>query len=324
MKKIFSILLTGLISTLPFTSCMDDFDTPDTDNFLVTSPTSVGEVNTTIGELKDRYCASNAGADFSRNASNFCTKVKEDLVIEGVVVANDVSGNLYQTLMIRNIDAAAGTDQSIIVGVKNTCLYPYFPLGQRIRINLNGLYVGCYSKVPRIGQPYYTSKGNLNLGPMLLNMCATNVELIGKPDLSAPELVAEDLTTAEGEAWLRASANRIYKNVPRLVTVSGLVKEVQGAAKDRADKGENSGELEPLPKILAPEALYDDGYGVDRTIALKSNTSSVTLRTSTQNEIAFLPIPTGLCSYTGMLTYYDGWQIQLRMTSDIQNLETAE
>lgn len=321
MKKIFSILLTGLVATLPLASCMDDFDAPDTDNFIVTSPTSVGEVNTTIGEIKDRFCASSTGADIARNASNFAFKVNEDLVIEGVVVANDVSGNLYQTLMIRNIDAAAGTDQSIIVAVKNTCLYPYFPLGQRIRINLNGLYVGCYSKVPRIGQPYYTSKGNLNLGPMLLNMCATNVELIGKPDLDAPELVPEDLTTTDGESWLRASANRVYSNVPRLATVSGLIKEVQGAAADIADKGENSGEFEPLPKILAPEALYDDGYGVDRTIRLKSNTSSVVLRTSTQNEISFLPVPTDLRSYTGMLTYYDGWQIQLRTPGDIRQVE---
>lgn len=318
MKKILSLLLFAGCTTLPFASCMDEYDEPNTDNrVVVTSPVSVGEVNTTIGEVKDKYCASSAGADISRNASNFCTRVNEDLVIEGVVVANDVSGNLYQTLMIRNIDAAAGTDQSIILAIKNTCLYPYFPLGQRIKVNLNGLYVGCYSKVPRIGQPYYTSKGNLNLGPMLLNMCATNVELVGEPDLSAPELVPEDLTDATGEAWLRAEANRVYSNVPRLATVSGLISEVQGAAADKADLGANSGNYEPLPKIFAPEALYDDGYGVDRTILLKSNTSKVTLRTSTQNNISFLPIPTDLHSYTGVLTYYDGWQVQLRDTYDI-------
>ena len=318
MKKILSLLLFAGCTTLPFASCMDEYDEPNTDNrVVVTSPVSVGEVNTTIGEVKDKYCASSAGADISRNASNFCTRVNENLVIEGVVVANDVSGNLYQTLMIRNIDAAAGTDQSIILAIKNTCLYPYFPLGQRIKVNLNGLYVGCYSKVPRIGQPYYTSKGNLNLGPMLLNMCATNVELVGEPDLSAPELVPEDLTDATGEAWLRAEANRVYSNVPRLAPVTGLLAAVQGPAPRPRARRPPARLDPPLPKIFAPEALYDDGYGVDRTILLKSNTSKVTLRTSTQNNISFLPIPTDLHSYTGVLTYYDGWQVQLRDTNDI-------
>lgn len=318
MKKILFLLAFGVMATTLLTACMDEHDEPNTDHLIITSPTSVGEVNTTIGAIKDRFCADNTSADFSRNASNFYTKVTDSLVIEGVIVANDISGNLYQTLMIRNIDAEQGTDQSIIVAVKNTCLYPYFPLGQRIRINLCGLYAGCYSKVPRIGQPYWTSKGNLNLGPMLLDMCATHIELVGKPDLNAPELVPEDLTDTEGESWLRATANRTYSNVPRLARVSGLISEVQGDAANTPDKGENSGEYEPLPKIFAPEALYDDGYGVDRTIQLKSNTSKVTLRTSTQNNISYLPIPSDVRTYTGVLTYYDGWQIQLRDTNDIQ------
>lgn len=318
MRKIFSLLLGGFLLTSSLTSCMDQYDEPNTDDYILTSPTSVGEVNATIAQVKAKYCASASKADFSRNQSNFFTKVEEDLVIDGVVVANDVSGNLYQTLMIRNIDAATGSDQCFIVAIKNTCLYPYFPLGQRIKVNLKGLYVGCYSKVPRVGQPYYSSMGNLNLGPMLLDMCRTNIELVGKPDLNAPELVPVDYTTAEGEAWLRASANKTYINTPQLGKVRGLIKEMQNGSDKRAEKGENSGEYEPLPKMFAPEALYDDGYGVDRTIQLQTNTSTVALRTSTQNVISFLPLPSDERTYTGMLTYYDGWQIQLRSVDDIE------
>ena len=318
MKKIFSLLLLCGFSALSvLTSCMDKHEEPNTDEYILTCD-SVGEVNTTIAAVKKRFCASKEGADYSRNASNFYTKVKEDLIIDGVVVANDVSGNLYQTLMIRNIDKATGEDQCFIVAIKNTCLYPYFPLGQRIKVNLKGLYVGCYSKVPRVGQPYYSSQGNLNLGPMLLDMCRTNIELVGTPDLDAPELVPEDLTTADGEAWLRASANKTYLNTPRLAKVRGKIKEMQSGADKIADKGENSGKYEPLPKIFAPEELYDDGYGVDRTIQLQTNNSSVALRTSTQNAISFLPLPSGTCTYTGMLTYYDSWQIQLRSVEDFE------
>ena len=317
MKKIFSLFLLCGSFALSLTSCMDKHDEPYTDEYILTCD-SVGEVNTTIAQVKQRFCASNKNADFSRNASNFFTKVNEDLIIDGVVVANDVSGKLYQTLMIRNIDAKTGEDQCFVVAIKNTCLYPYFALGQRIKVNLKNLYVGCYSKVPRVGQPYYSSQGNLNLGPMLLDMCRTNIELVGTPDLNAPELVPEDLTDADGEAWLRASANKTYLNTPRLAKVRGKIKEMQNGADKVAEKGENSGKYEPLPKLFAPEELYDDGYGVDRTIQLQTNTSSVALRTSTQNAISFLPLPSGVCTYTGMLTYYDSWQIQLRSVEDFE------
>ena len=305
MKKIYSTLLLGCLAVLPFTSCMNDLDDPNTDGYIITSPTSIGEVNSTIGEVKDTYCAA--------SAPNFYTKINEDIIIEGVVVANDKSGNLYQTLMLRDIDKNTGSDQGIVLSVKNTCLYPYFAIGQRVKVNLNGLYAGCYSKVPKIGQPYKTSRGNWRLGPILLQLCKTNVELVGKPDLNAPELVPVVPT----DDWLRASANRNYKNVPMLVTVKGTIDEVQGDAANKAEKGELSGKVEPLPKIFAPQALYDAGFAVDRTISLLSNNTNVTLRTSTKNSISFLPIPSDVRSYTGMLTYYKSWQIQLRGVEDI-------
>lgn len=317
MKHTLSIIILACIASVSFTSCMNDHDDPSFDDPGVTSTTSVGEVNSTIGEVKARWCASSNGAEFTRNSSNFFSKVNEDIVIEGVVVANDISGNLYQTVMLRNINAAANTDECIQLAIKNTCLYPYFPLGQRVKVNLKGLYAGCYSKVPKIGQPYYTSSGNLALGPMLLQSCRTNVELVGEPNLDAPELVPVDLTTSEGEAWLRASANKTYVNTPMLATVRGKIREVQGDAAEKADKGELSGEYEPLPKIFAPEVLYDAGYAVDRTIELQSNNSVVALRTSTQNPISYEVIPTDSRSYTGMLTYYNSWQVQLRSLDDI-------
>ncbi len=311
MKKIFSLLTFACLTAFGFTSCMDDFDEPNTDGFLTTSPVSVGEVNATIEAVKAKYCASSTGAEFIRNQSNFFSKVTEDIIIDGVIVANDISGNLYQTLLIRNIDEEAGTDQCIQIAVKNTCLYPYFPLGQRLKINLNGLYAGCYSKTPKIGQPYYTSSGNLALGPMLLQMCSTNIELVGTPDTDAPELIPLDFTTGQ------ALPTQNYKNCPMLASVKGLIKEVQGSAAESAEQGELSYDYEPLPKIFAPEALYDAGYGVDRTIQLSGSSKTVTIRTSTQNDIAYTRIPSDERTYTGMFTYYDGWQVSLRSLDDI-------
>lgn len=335
MKK-YNILIASLLGMFALVSCMDSYDEPNTENFLVTSPTPIGEPNTTIGAIKAKYCVSSEGSDYARTTSNWYTKVNEDLIVEGVVVANDISGNLYQTLLIRYISESE--DQCIQLKIKNTCLYPYFALGQRLRINLRGLYVGCYSKTPTIGQPYYTSKGNNNLGPMLLELCKTHIELVGKPDPKAPELIPVDLSNAEGDAWLRATANRTYENCPMLASVRGDIDEMSAANRNVPAKGDVTGGTEPLYemidgklveakgddlagktlyKIWAPEVLHDEGYGVDRTIKLLSNTSKVALRTSTENDIAFSPIPDNTRTYTGVLSYYDGWQVQLRTLDDI-------
>ncbi len=314
MKKHFSLILLA-VGALLLPSCMDNVDDPNTDDYLITSPVSVGEVNATILDVKTKFCASSAGAEYVRNQSNFFSKVKEDLVIEGVVVANDVSGNLYQTLLIRNIDETAGTDQCIQVAIQNTCLYPFFPLGQRIRVNVTGLYAGCYSKVPKIGEPYITSNGNEALGPMKMPVCKQNVQLIGLPNPNAPELIPVDYTA--GNVSL---PTQNYKNSPMFAKVRGVIKEVQGNNKDKQDVGELSGEKEPLPKIYAPECLYDAGYGVDRTIKLTGSSKTVTIRTSTQNEVAYTVIPEDERIYTGMFTYYSGWQIVVRDLKDIENI----
>ena len=319
-KNIYASLL--LVATLAFTACMDDYDEPNTDDFLVTSSESVGETNTTIYELKQKYYS-------SMSTNNTFEKVTTDVIFEGVVCANDAGGNLYQTLIIRSIDSTKtygsdAYDQCIYLGIKNTFLSPYFPLGQRVKINLNGLYIGNYSKVPKIGQPYYTSKGNLRLGPMLLELCATNIELIGEPNANAPELVPIDLTSVDGEEWIANSKNQNIYNSPMLVTVSGTISEARGISAQIAEKGALSGEEEPLPKIFAPEALYDAGYGVDRTLKLASSSTTMTIRTSTQNDCAFLRLPSDSRSYTGVLTYYSGWQLNFRSVEDVERYKELQ
>ena len=102
-------------------------------------------------------------------------------------------------------------------------------------------------------------------------------------------------------------------NAPVLATVEGYFSAVQGANKDKAETGtveEFAGQKEPLPKIIAPEVLRDAGYGVDREI--KVGNQKMTLRTSTENDISFTQIPEGKVRLTGIMTYYSGWQIQLR------------
>lgn len=306
MKKIFSLFAAALMA-FSITSCLDTSEEPDVKDYIITA-TSIGEPTHTIAAMKDKYAS-------QMTNNNSFTKVNEDVIFEGVVVGNDISGNLYQTLILRQIgEGGAGStdDQCIQLGIKNTFISPYFPLGQRLRVNLKGLYIGNYSKTPKVGQPYYTSAGNLRLGPMLLQLCETNVQKVGAPNLNAPELQPLELS----EAWFKDAKNQNYKNAPMLAKASGVIKEVQGNKAQRPSTGELSGETEPLPKIFAPKALYDGGYAVDRTLVLAGGTE-MTIRTSTQNTISYLPLPEDSRTYTGIFSYYTGWQIQLRDVDDI-------
>lgn len=327
-------ILCCIVAALGFSGCYNDFDEADTKGYTVTA-TGIAEPNTTIYAVKAKYCANSSAAGTSANSSNFWTLVEADEIFEGVVVANDISGNLYQSVFLRELRPEAATeaerDQVLMLGIKSSCLYPYFKLGQRVRVNLKGLYVGVYSKAPKVGTPYFTSAGNNRLGPMLFDALRTNVQLIGEPNPDAPELQPIDLTDAKGQAWIKDSSNQTWQNCPILATVEGKMKEVQGMAAKNPEAGTedtwegvyediitftNADGTTQYSKIYAPECLRDAGYCVDRTIQL-ANGSAVTLRTGTGNRISFLVMPFDSRKYTGMLTYYSGWQTVLRDADDI-------
>ena len=325
MKQLLPILSSGLLLCGLFSACVGDVDDPNVwtltpESVQATAPQgTLPATNTTIYDLKERYASY-----FTNN--NTWTQIKSDVVFEGVVCANDEGGNLYQTIMLRDIDTERGTDASIILAVKNSCLFPYFQMGQRVRVNLRGLYLGNYSYMPRIGQPYWTSvittgnsTGNYRLGPILFELLRTNVELVGLPDLSVPELVPIDYTDPAGESWLTNANHQTYRNCPQLVTVRGYIKEMYKAYAGIAESGLFLEGKEPLPKIFAPEVLEDQGYGVDRTLMfVYQSGKSMTIRTSTQNDVAFMTLPADTCTYTGVMSYYSGWQLQMRDTTDLQ------
>lgn len=299
MKKYIFLAATTFVACT-FTACMDSVDEPpmvvDTG---VTSLVPVGEVNTTIDGLKTRF----QGPMTSNNTYEL---VGEDIVFEGVVVGNDISGNLYQTLLLREI-LADGTDQCIQVGIKNTHLSPYFPLGQKIRVNLKGLYIGNYSYVPKVGTPYKTSAGNIRLGPMLLEDSRTHIQLVAGP---SDEEKTKLLTPVEVDGdWLADGANRNINNAPMLATMEGYFSEANG---ERIFTPNVSAEDDPAEG-------YDAGYARNRNFMVGS--TKVLVRTSTRNEISYTIIPSGRVRVTGMLTYYGSdWQLQMRDLGDLQIL----
>ena len=298
MKKISCLFLALMAFT--FTACMDEHDEPPTDvETGAYSTTSVGEVNTTIADLKVRYRS-------KMTANNTYVKVLKDEVFEGTVVGNDISGNLYQKLALSEL-TPEGEVQTIYLSIKNTNLYSYFPLGCSVRVNLKGLWIGNYGYVPTIGTPYRTSAGNMRLGAMLLEDCHTHVQLVEGPDA----VTKERLLTAEpiDGNWLSNDGNKNINNCPKLVVMEGTFPEADG---ERIFTPNVSEAEDPLNG-------YDAGYARNRNF--KVGRTTVLVRTSTRNEISVTVIPTGRVRLTGFLTYYGSdWQFQMRNLADMEVL----
>ena len=74
LKQLFPLLALALSSVLGLTACMDDYDEPNTDGYLITSRESIGEVNYSIAQLKQ-----DRSSLFSQ--TNAFEQVQEDRII---------------------------------------------------------------------------------------------------------------------------------------------------------------------------------------------------------------------------------------------------
>jgi len=114
IRKIFIGLLLLGIATY-FAACVKgDFDEPP-----VYIPKVDFNSNTTIAALKSSYKS--------------LKQIEEDIIIQGIVVGNDESGNLFKKLIIQ--DSTAGIE----LALDKTNLYNEFKLGQRVFVKCKGM-----------------------------------------------------------------------------------------------------------------------------------------------------------------------------------------
>jgi len=90
------------------------------------------EVTATIAELKSMYTGT-------------AIQLDDSLVITGVVVADDESGNFYKSIVIQ--DATAG----ILIRMDDQELFKKYPVGRRLFIKLGGLWLGEYNGLIQLG-----------------------------------------------------------------------------------------------------------------------------------------------------------------------------
>jgi len=125
-KAINRILLLLTIFWFPF-GCIKNFDQPPLYGGVDAKATI------SIRQLRDSHIPGNF------------EKFTGDQIITGVVVANDASDNFYKTIVIQ--DSTAG----ITIRLDGFGLAADYPLGKRLFVRLNGLWLGEYGGMLQLG-----------------------------------------------------------------------------------------------------------------------------------------------------------------------------
>lgn len=151
MNKISKILavLIFVLGTAFLGGCIkdDNFDTPP-----VVTPSAGLTANMTLAQFNKFYVDS--------MASGFGL-IKSEIIIKGVVVGNDESGNIYKSIYI--VDDSAGVN--IALDQSNPPLANTYKIGQMIYIKCRGLYLGNYGGTMELG---YNNAGVIGRIPLAL------------------------------------------------------------------------------------------------------------------------------------------------------------
>ena len=302
MKKIKFIALAFLALTLG--SCMGDgYADPDLTDKVPAAPygnNSLREKNViSIADLKTQFAT-------VINSDNGYKQIEKDMMIKAVVTGNDVSGNIYNQVSVQDASGA------IIIAINGSGLSGYLPVGQEILVNLKGLYIGSYKKLPQIGGVNTKlSDGSLGIGKIERAIWNEHFKILNPGEADASTVVPEEfdrtklnnLTKEEKAAF----AAYMEANVCKLMTL----KKVKFASAN----GTN---------VWAPGDTNTSLELIDAETGKRINKNNLVVRNSGYSKFANEVIPQGVFDITGIFTRYNNtWQIVLRSTDDLKASETG-
>lgn len=303
MKKMKYILIACVCALM--TGCMagedygfdTDWSAPNTDNAY--GNPEIQETNViTVKELLSRYVDPMA-------AANDTTMIREDVQIKVIVTGNDIEGNIYNEVAVKD-----ETD-AILICIAQGGLYGYLPVGKEILVDLKGLHIGLYGNQPQIGVAYTNASGKTFPSRMNRNIWQKHFKYVdaGFTHEVAPEEF--DVTRMQDVEYVKACRGK-------LMTVKGVtMAEADGV------------------KVWASDAEKDAGNGVSRSIAVDGKVpmsgqyASFVVRSSTYADFAAQVMPKEKVNLTGIFTVYANnpknygytWQILLRQGTDVEIAE---
>jgi len=210
------------------------------------------------------------------------------VVINGIVTSSDVEGNVYKYIVVQEEGANA---QAMKISIDAGSLSGIYPLGQRVSVRCNDLYIGKYAEGPQIGVFYEnTTKSPVRIEPGRIPklISDTHISAYGLPALTA--VIADTMTIAQ----IKAAGLTV---VNKLVCIKNAYFTGNGA-----DYGQPKPIANEADKIFAPST---NGVGYPQSREIQDGTGSVFISTSEYAKFASRKLPAS--SYKGNITAIVGW-----------------
>lgn len=169
IKTIAIAAVTGLLITAGILSCKkDSFSMPDPN----TDPAGVS-ATMTIKEFKQKF--------LNGISNSYLPKmIDTNVIISGIVNADDKSGNFYKIISIQ--DSTGG----IQLKIGSSYLYQDYPIGRRIFVKVKGLLFFNYSGTYELGGYIDTTTSQYpNVGPIVIDKAPDHI-IKGKWGLDVP------------------------------------------------------------------------------------------------------------------------------------------
>jgi hypothetical protein len=297
MKNI-KFKIAGLLTVLFFASCAKtEFDVVPKEELMGDSLQTTYTINQLLTEFKSNYDAYTDTLAYS--ADLFTTKKVEsanEVVISGVVTSTDIDGNVYKNLVVQEL---APDGMAIKISIDASGLSGNYPLGQRVWIRCNDLFVGNYAQSPLIGMRYinYTKlkyKASIDStiyrvepGRLAFPIAKQVIHAYGVPD---PSLVKADTLTI---AQIKAAGSKLFN---KLVCIPNAFFTGKGANNGYATN------ITDEELIFAPST---NGVGYPQSREIQDGTGSMFISTSEYAKFAGKKIPTS--NYRGYITAIVGW-----------------
>lgn len=263
--KILKLSILSLLFTASFTSCVkQEYDAPPSTSTIEPDIT----VNARVSSLVESCL----------NLESNKARILGDSTISGIVIGDDRSGNIYKQIYIQ--DTGGG---GMVILLDRTNLYGDYPVGRRVFVKLNGLYLVNYRGLPEIAYAVDSVTGGTTGIPSSL---VGNFITKG----SYPNVIVPQTVTIE---------NLIYNPAKYLSTLIRMENMQFDAA--------------------SSNVLYSNpSSSTNRTIKDCPFTGALTMYNSSYSTFQSAITPAGKGSITGIFTtYYTTPQFVLRDTLDV-------
>ena len=274
MKVTHSILVVGLAWLLQ--SCYPNF----TDMPLEQVLNERVPATYTIAQVKNEFLTS-----ATNRFSAYQIKSNEPVVIEGIITSDDNAGNIYKYIVVQE---EGDNPQAIRISIDAGSMSGIYPVGQRVSVTLNDMWIGSYGQSPQIGTYYYNvEKSREEPGRLPKVLADQKLVPYGLPDPKA--IVPKEMTIAE----IRASGSELYHQLV-------IIKNATFTGKGKDNKISLPATITDAEKIFAPPT---NGVGFPQSREITDGTGSIFIATSEYARFANKKLPTG----TGDIVALVGW-----------------